>query len=294
MSVSFSRSAIIGLLLGLLTLLAGCNALRLGYGQAPTLAYWWLDGYADFNDEHKPRIRQSIADWFLWHRAHQLNDYAAMLVRAQGEVPSAVTAEQICRWHGEILQRLALAADRAVPALAQAAVSLTPDQLVTLEKKYAKGNQKYAEEFMETSPPRRLKASVKRAVGHAEMLYGDLTDAQIEVLAQGVAASPFKAEVSLGERKARQHETLAVLQQVVSERPAAAQVEARMRMLVAQVQHSPRPAYRAYQERLTQHHCVLAARLHNTTTPAQRLRAVERLKGWEADFRALAAAASAP
>lgn len=282
------------MLLGLLTLLAGCNALRLGYSQAPTLTYWWLDGYADFTDEQKPRVKQSVDDWFLWHRASQLNDYAEMLVRVQAEVLSPVTAEQICRWHGDILQRLAIAADRAVPALAQAAASLTPDQLVTMEKKYAKGNQKYVEEFMETAPPQRLKTSVKRAVRHAENLYGDLSDAQIEVLAKGVAASPFQAELSLAERKARQHETLAVLRQVLAERPAAPQVEARVRMLVGQVQQSPRPAYRAYQERLTQHHCAVVAQLHTTTTPAQRLRAVEKLKGWEGDFRALAAAATAP
>jgi hypothetical protein len=35
--------------LGLALALGGCSALRLSYNNAPTLLYWWLDGYADFD-----------------------------------------------------------------------------------------------------------------------------------------------------------------------------------------------------------------------------------------------------
>ena len=41
---------IVALLLLTPALLTGCSALRFGYNQAPELAFWWLDGYADFDE----------------------------------------------------------------------------------------------------------------------------------------------------------------------------------------------------------------------------------------------------
>ena len=62
---------------------AGCSALRFGYNQASDLAYWWLDGYVDFNDAQSVLARNAIASWFAWHRGTQLPDYAVLLARAR-------------------------------------------------------------------------------------------------------------------------------------------------------------------------------------------------------------------
>ena len=49
------------LVLGLLSLvLVGCSALRLAYNQAPSLGYWWIDGYADLNDAQTSVLRRDI------------------------------------------------------------------------------------------------------------------------------------------------------------------------------------------------------------------------------------------
>ena len=52
------RRWIIGLLCLALAGLSGCSALRLGYNTAPELAYWWIDGYADFDDAQAPQVVQ--------------------------------------------------------------------------------------------------------------------------------------------------------------------------------------------------------------------------------------------
>jgi hypothetical protein len=278
-------------LLVALALLAGCSAMRLAYNQAPSLAYWWLNGYADFNDEQKPRVRHAVAEWFKWHRATQLAGYAVLLERAQVEVEAPVTAAQLCGWHAEVLQRVAMAADHAVPALADVALSFTPQQLEHMEHKYAKVNDKFSEEFVDVSVARRVKASLKRTVERAETLYGSLDDEQQGLLAKGIAASPYSAEAVLAERKARQQETLQFLRRVTLEPLPAEQVQAGLRSLVEHVQRSPRPAYHLLQQRVAQHNCALAAQLHNTTTPEQRRTAARKLKDWEEDFRTLAAQA---
>jgi len=81
----------------LLPWMLGCSALRLSYGQGPTLAYWWLDGYADFSTEQAPRVRQALADWFAWHRATQLPEYAQALAALQGLAADKVTPAQVCQ-----------------------------------------------------------------------------------------------------------------------------------------------------------------------------------------------------
>jgi hypothetical protein len=62
-----------------------------------------------------------------------------------------------------------------------------------------------------------------------------------------------------------------------------------VRVLAERALRSPRPEYRAYQERLTQENCALAAAMHNATTPAQRQHARDKLKSWEEDVRLIAA-----
>ena len=69
------------------------------------------------------------------------------------------------------------------------------------------------------------------------------------------------------------------------------QAQAAVRQLVERSRRSPREAYAAYQQRLTQYNCAVAAQTHNATTPTQRKFAAKKLKGWEGDLRALMGAA---
>ena len=50
---------IIGLL-ALLLALSGCSAVKLGYANAPSLAYWWLNDYVEFSDAQTPKVRDAL------------------------------------------------------------------------------------------------------------------------------------------------------------------------------------------------------------------------------------------
>jgi hypothetical protein len=52
---------------------------------------------------------------------------------------------------------------------------------------------------------------------------------------------------------------------------------------------SPNERYRAYSQALWAENCEGFAKLHNSTTPAQRQRMLEALRGYEADFKVLLA-----
>jgi len=292
-----TKSAIIGLWLLALLLLGGCSAVRIGYNQAPTLAWWWLDGYMDFDAEQAPKVKEALNQWFAWHRTTQLPDYANLLASAQVQVLQPVTPQQVCRWADDLRQRLSVAFAQGVPVAAEQLPTLRPEQLAHLERRYRKSNRDFEDDFLQQEADERLKAAVKRTVDRAEMLYGRLDERQRQLVAAGVAASPFDPAAWLAERQAVQNDTLQTLARLTAGGPARADREsnlAGLQALAARVQRAPPGPYRSYQQRLTEYNCVFVAQLHNSTSPAQRQTARSKLRVWEEDLRALAAQKSPP
>jgi hypothetical protein len=284
--------AIIGAVLAAL-LLAGCGSLvRLGYGQAPTLAYWWIDGYADLDDAQSQRLRDDLDQWFDWHRRQQLPDYAALLARAQREITEPISTQAMCAWREQALRRLDAALERAAPPLGRLIVTLRPEQIRHMERKLAKDGADMRADFAQADRGERARASFKRTLERYENLYGRLDEAQRARLAQLLAASPFDADAWLAERERRNADMMRTLAAVAAGGDAA-QAQAAVFAIAERSLRSPRLEYRAYQERLVQENCALAATMHNLTTPAQRQHARGKLRAWEDDLRALAGAAGA-
>lgn len=282
------RTLIIGALCGLSLLVSGCSALRIGYSQAADLAYWWLDGYADFNGEQTRRMREALEQWFVWHRKTQLPDYAQLLARAQVEVRADTTPARVCEWQAELFKRANTAFDQAAPAAAEWALSVTPQQIQHIERRYAKVNDEFRNDFLQEDLRERSDATIKRTVERAESLYGRLDDAQIARVAAAMARSPFDPELWLAERQLRQQDALQLLRRLTAQGASREQAQGALRLYVEQLQRSPREAYRRYSERLAEFNCAFAASLHNSTHPAQRRAAVNKLAGWEGDVRVLA------
>ena len=268
--------------------LGGCSALRFGYNQAPDLVYWWLDGYADFDEAQTQRTREGIRRWFDWHRRTQLPEYAQLLARAQAEALADGTPEQACRWWDLLRERADRALAEALPAAADVIPRLTPAQIQHVERRQAKSNDEFRREYLDGNAAQRLAKSVERTLDRVEFFYGRLDAAQRERLAKQVAASPFDAELWFAERRARQQEAVALLRRVAAEKPGREATLAMLRAYVERLGRSPREPYRRYLQGLTAYNCGFAAALHNDTTGAQRQALAERLKGWENDLRALA------
>lgn len=277
-----------------LSLLASCSAVRLSYNQGPQLAYWWIDGYLDLDEQQGPRVKQALEQWFAWHRETQLADYFTLLARARSEFDGAVTGRMACQWAQRVRNRLEPAMDHALPAMAQIAVTLTPAQLEHLQQRYAKNNAKLRKQMLQSDPADRRKASIKRTIERFEDFYGSLNEAQLGVVAAGAAGSPFNAEAWMAEREARQREVLAALKSIVAEQPAPSVVQARLRELVLRYDGSTKQQKQAELRGLEEYNCNLTAAVHNAASPAQRRHLRERLLGWEGDLRQLAGEARAP
>jgi hypothetical protein len=194
----------------------------------------------------------------------------------------------VCQWADELRKRIEVGYDHGVPAIAEMVRTLKPQQLRRVERRYRQADEEFRDEFLQADRAERLEESNKRAISRAELIYGELNDMQRGLLTQGIAVSPFDPERWLVERQLRQREIVETLRSLQSQQADTLRTEAALRVFAAHAAQSPRPAYREYQQRLFDHNCRLIARLHNSTTPEQRRRGAERLKGWEEDLRALA------
>ncbi len=284
-----TRLRIIVALVLVSAVLAGCSAVRFGYNQAPELLFWWLDGYADFDDTQSRQVRSRLGEWFAWHRRTQLPDYAELLARAQADVLADTTPDRACRWFAELRQRGEVAAEQALHHAAEVITTLKPAQIQHIERRYARVNEEFRSDFLDKEPARRLERSVDRTTERLEFVYGTLDERQRALVARLVAASPFDAEAWYSERTQRQQEALQMIRRLAGTGVDRDTAVATMRAYGERMARSPREGYRRYQEKLEAYNCAFAATLHNATTPAQRQAAANRFKGWEADFRALSA-----
>ena len=294
MTLSFLRNVVTRLriivaLLLVSGVLAGCSAVRFGYNQGPELLFWWLDGYADFDDAQARQVRSRLGEWFAWHRRTQLPDYASLLSRAQADVLADTSADRTCRWFAELRQRGEVAVEQALPLAAELVTTLKPAQIQHIERRYARVNEEFRGDYLDKDPARRLERSVDRTLERIEFLYGSLDERQRALVARLVAASPFDADAWYAERLQRQQDALQLVRRLAGSGVDRDTAVAAMRAHGERMARSPREAYRRYQDKLESYNCAFAATLHNATTPAQRQAAANRLKGWEADVRALAA-----
>jgi hypothetical protein len=274
------------------SLLTACSAVKLVYGQAPDLTYWWADGYFDFNEQQTPKVRDELAKLFAWHRATELPKTADLLAQAAQLMQGEVSGAQACRMYAQarvLIDNVTNQASAVNSAFVELAPSITPDQIAHLKRKYGKSNEEFTRDYISGTPASREAKRLKQSVDRSESLYGKLEEPQLAAIKQLLATSSFDAVATLKERQRRQQELIDILQNLAMTKPSAQISQQALRGYIQRAWESPDPAYRAYVQRITQQACQSFASIHASTTPAQRANAVRVLKGYESDLRILAA-----
>jgi hypothetical protein len=284
-----ARAARIIGLLSLLVALAACSTVRLGYSTLPDVAYWWLDGYLDFNDQQEPRAKDDIARVHAWHRANELPQIVQLLERMEHVAAAETTPEQVCAFEPDLRRRWLALREPAEPAMLAHAATLNAAQLGHLERKYASNARNFERDWLQLAPAEQLDKRMKQAQDRLEMVYGTLGEGQRAALRQFLERTPWRGQQILQERRRRQQDTMAVLRRLSAGTVPQDEARAIVRGLLDRMLTSPDPAYRAYQETLRLETCRLVAQVHNGSTAAQRAHAVRRLRGWQRDLQELAA-----
>jgi len=280
------------LIVSAVVMLGACSTVRLAYSNLPELSYWWIDGYADLGEVQSLQLRNDLGRLHDWHRANELPRIADLLQQIQRDAPADTNAQALCRFFDQVRERIDATSGQAELAAATLAMTLTPAQIQHIEAKFTKGNTEWRRGWGSDDRAKRLKKRLDSAIARAEQFYGTLDNNQRAVLQAGLARSSWDAQRSLPERLRRQQDLLQTLRTVSggegTARPTPQQSINLLRAYWSRTAQSPDPAYRAYARTTIQESCSTYALLHNSTSPAQRARAVARLAAYERDARELA------
>ena len=287
--VGLQRALCLALLLVWVLLLQACSAVRLAYSEVPQLAYWQLDRYLDLSDAQTDRVRSELDLLHQWHRSTMLPQHARLLQQVQQQLPATVTPDQACRIYDEVRIQLDAVWAQAEQQLLWLAPQLSPAQIRTLEVQQAQSNADWKKQWLDASPERMREQRYKQLLSRAETFYGTLDEPAREALRSYVAHSAFDPRRSYAERLRRQKDLVGVLQSIAQDRSDRQRTLGLLRGYRDRFNASPDLAYQRYAQRLVEEGCEAFAHMHNAMTPAQRMQAVQSLKGYERDFWVLAA-----
>lgn len=275
----------LGLACLLALVLAACSTLRLGYNHVDTMLAWSLDSYLDLDSSQQALVKERSARLLAWHRQTQLPEYSRWLAAARGELGRPVSVAEVSEFQQRLRGSMLALGEEAAPDLAALALSLRPGQLQHLRDRLAREQRKARRELESAGPEAQFKQSVERV----EDWFGPLSREQRATLAKLHAGLPPEPGVWLEERERRSNELLALLERVVSQKPAAGEVERDFRALFSAWTTPSDPARRALSERWRQHNAEVITVLLQQASPAQRAHLARRLADYEEDFSQLAA-----
>ena len=283
--IKFAQAA--GILL-LVVFLSGCSMARLGYNNGETVSYFWLNGYVGFDADQKPWVKKELASLFAWHRRTQLVDYLPLMEQAKKRVHQPVSEAELARDYEEIRRRILVITDRAAPAAADLALALRPQQIVSIEKKFAENNDKFRKERLRGEPEERQRARFKRTMKQAEIWFGNFSGEQERQIRLLSDARPMEDEIVLADRMQRQAEMIRLLQRIEAEKPTREATVALIRQYVSgAMDHFGHPEFQAYAEKARAAQLRLVAGIFNSSTPAQKLHFEQAVQGWMDDFETL-------
>jgi hypothetical protein len=283
------RHASVWLALSTLIGLSGCSTIKVVYNNSDDVIYWWLDGYADLQGEQKQFTRDTLTDLQRWHRQQQLPEYVALLKRMQTMAPNDITPTQVCAVTEDMKTSFVTLLRFVEPANTKLASQLKPEQLLSIRKRFDKTNKTWKEDWLDPNAEERLRYRIKQATNRLEDFYGRLDKPQRDALHKWLSESIFDPKMSYAERERRQADSMQTFQRMAQEGSATAQAQNMLRGLTERSFNSPNERYRAYSRELWNENCEGFAKLHNSTTPAQRQRMLEALRGYEQDFKSLMA-----
>lgn len=275
----------------IVSLLLGCSAARLGYGNGETISYWWLNNYVGFEAEQTPWVKQRIANLFAWHRKTQLQGYVQVLTRAQKRIHGNVSETELLADYADLRRKILVLTDKALPDLADLALSLRPEQIVNIEKKFASNNDEYRKDYLRGDVEKRQRFRYKKVLKQAEYWFGNFSPEQEHLIRTASDARLLNNELVMANRLQRQAMLIELLKKIQAEKPSHETTIAMLKNYVtATLDRFGNPEHKIFFDASTAGSARMTAVIINNTTPAQKEHFIKILQQWIGDFNALSAA----
>ena len=282
------------LLAAAIALTACSTGVRLGYNYADTLVTYSIDGYVGLTQEQEQLVKERAAALVAWHRSTQLRDYVQLIEATRSKLAGPVTATDVLVFNQAVNARLAALGDRAAPDLAQLALTLTPDQITKMERKFASDNLKARRELVQFAGKETVDDRLKKYTERAEFWFGSLSREQVEIVRASLVQRPSNAAWWIDERERRQRELIAIVQRIQAERPSESIATGWVRGYFSQLQSPADPERRRAIEQFRASNAELIAQLINAASPEQKAALSRKLGSFVDDLTSLASERAAP
>ncbi len=277
-------------LLTVMVALAACSSVKFAYNQSDTLLYWFVDAYVDLDSEQAGLVKSDIDGLIKWHRKTQLREYSQFLTKAQGQLAGNITHADLKSDYRDIKTRTEALAYKALPELADLALSVKPDQIANIEEKFRKNNDTYRKKFVAISHDKKQKQRYKKSMEQFELWFGNFSGDQEALLRKASDARPLDNQVWLDERIIRQKKIISVLREIQAKKLNKDATTVLLNNLLKDIFgrfESPerKPFFDAYIDSTIN----LTMTAIKIATPTQKAHAQKRMQGWIDDFKVLAA-----
>ena len=278
-------------LIAVMLAVAACSSVRFAYNQGDTLLYWWVNAYLDLDSEQSGPVKEDIGQLFSWHRKTQLKDYSALLGSLQRQLASGnVTHADLKGDYKDIRSRTELLANKALPELADLALSIKPDQIQKIEEKLAKNNETFRKKFVRVDNDKQQKLRFKKSMEQFDLWFGGFSSEQEAVLRKASDVRPLNNELWLSERILRQKKIIAVLREIQQKKLSKDATMDLLRGLLKDIfGRFDASEHKAFFDTYTDSTINLVLTAIKISTPTQKAHAQKRMQGWIEDFKVLSA-----
>jgi hypothetical protein len=267
-----------------LATLAGCSMVRLGYSQLDTIAAWTADEYFDLEPEQKQEFQKRFERFHEWHRYEQLPDYAAFLAEAKARLQRGLKRDDALWVINSVRARYRTLVTYAADDAAAMLMSVTPEQLDALRRKWEKDNRRFIREYrLEASIEEQRRATGRRTLSRIRDWVGHLDDEQEHEILAWASALPLIHGPRHQDRLRRQREFL----QLMSQRDDAGRFAARLRNFLSNWEEGRDPAFDRLFNEWTQQQAELYVAVYGILLPHQRAAVADRLQVYINDFTQL-------
>ena len=265
-------------------LLAACSAMRMAYDHADTALRFMASSYLDLDPTQAEDLRQRIVQFHEWHRKTELPTYAALMRSASERAARGINAEDVAWGLTNVRTRFRSFAVKAVEDAAPVLVTLSPEQIGVLERKFADNNEKFQREVLPRDDDERRRGQAKRTLEQFRNFTGDLTPDQEARIGLFVLAHQDHVAARFADRQQWQREMVAAIRS----HHDARDLGAALAEIFSKPERRRSEAFirsdKAWDDDLGQ----LIVELDRSLSPKQRAHVVRRLSDYASDFAVLA------
>ena len=264
--------------------LSACSAVRVSYNNADTVLRYMAWEYFDLDGAQYDDVKARLVRLHEWHRATELPLYAEIAREARRRAADSVNEKDVAWGLAALRTRYRFAAARAAEDAAPLLATLSPEQLIHLEKKIARRNEKFAGENLPEDERSRVRVQAKKMIERFEDFTGSLSDEQQMRIGRFIRNHQRFTRLRLEDRQRWQREALALIRSHRDPR----ELGPRLAVLFTQPESYRDQEFSRVAARWEADFAGLIVDLTRTFTPEQRARSLRRMDAYAEDFSILA------